>query len=98
MDDMPSPTHAAAPGDLDAGRAVHWRRNMYVCLFGSFTTLLGMTLLLPFLPLYVAELGVKTPAAWCSGRASPTASPSWGPGSWRRSGAGWPICMAASSC
>ncbi|MBV9786271.1 MAG: MFS transporter [Acidisphaera sp.] len=41
----------------------HWRRNLYVCLFGSFTTIAAMTLLLPFLPVYVAELGVKTPAA-----------------------------------
>ena len=43
--------------------AQYWRQNMYVCLFGSFTTIMAMTLLLPFLPLYVAELGVKSPAA-----------------------------------
>ncbi len=41
----------------------HWRANLVVCLVGSFTTIVAMTLLLPFLPLYVAELGVKTPAA-----------------------------------
>jgi MFS family permease len=41
----------------------HWRRNMFVCLFGSFTTIVAMTLMLPFLPLYVAQLGVKSPAA-----------------------------------
>jgi MFS family permease len=41
----------------------HWRRNLYVCLFGSFTNITAMTLLLPFLPVYVAELGVKTQAA-----------------------------------
>ena len=41
----------------------HWRRNLYVCLFGSFTTLVSMTLLLPFLPLYVEQLGVHDPAA-----------------------------------
>lgn len=40
-----------------------WRRNLAVCVFGSFTTLVAMTLLLPFLPLYVAELGVHDPAA-----------------------------------
>ena len=40
-----------------------WRRNLIVCVFGSFTTILAMTLLLPFLPLYVAQLGVKTHAA-----------------------------------
>ena len=43
--------------------ATYWRRNMYVCLFGSFTTIMAMTLLLPFLPIYVAELGVQSPAA-----------------------------------
>lgn len=36
----------------------HWMRNMIVCLVGSFTTIVAMTLLLPFLPLYVEELGV----------------------------------------
>ncbi len=41
----------------------HWRRNLFVCLFGSFTTIMAMSLLLPFLPLYVASLGVANPAA-----------------------------------
>lgn len=41
----------------------YWRRNLYVCLFGSFTTVVAMTLLLPFLPIYVAHLGVHSPAA-----------------------------------
>jgi hypothetical protein len=27
-----------------------------VCVFGSFTTIIGMTILLPFLPLYVEQL------------------------------------------
>lgn len=40
-----------------------WQRNLWVCVFGSFTTILGMTLLLPFLPIYVAELGVEGHAA-----------------------------------
>ena len=43
--------------------ALHWQRNLYVCLFGSFTTIVAMTLLLPFLPLYVQQLGVRTAAA-----------------------------------
>ncbi len=47
----------------EAPQAAHWRRNLYVCLFGSFTTIAAMTLLLPFLPLYVAQLGVRTQAA-----------------------------------
>ena len=41
----------------------YWRRNLYVCLFGSFTTLAAMTLLVPFLPIYVAQLGVHDEAA-----------------------------------
>lgn len=41
----------------------HWKRNLWVCVFGSFTTLVAMTLLLPFLPLYVQQLGVQHPAA-----------------------------------
>jgi MFS family permease len=41
----------------------HWQRNLWVCVFGSFTTIIAMTLLLPFLPLYVEHLGVSDPAA-----------------------------------
>ena len=36
---------------------------MYVCLFGSFTNITAMTLLLPFLPIYVEHLGVRGHAA-----------------------------------
>jgi len=43
--------------------APHWQRNMYVCLLGSFINITAMTLLLPFLPVYVAQLGVKDHAA-----------------------------------
>ena len=56
---MPNENAASA----DAGYNVHWRRNLVVCLIGSFTTLVAMTLLLPFLPLYVEELGVSDRAA-----------------------------------
>jgi DHA1 family multidrug resistance protein-like MFS transporter len=38
--------------------AAYWKRNLAVCVFGSFTTLLSLTMLLPFLPLYVEQLGV----------------------------------------
>jgi MFS family permease len=53
---------AASPGNAVAEQP-YWRRNLIVCAFGSFTTIVAMTLLLPFLPLYVAELGVRDPAA-----------------------------------
>ncbi len=47
-----------------AGRnSQHWKRNLAVCVFGSFTTLVSLTLLLPFLPIYVEELGVKDSAS-----------------------------------
>lgn len=45
---------------LEAGP---WQRNLLICTLGSFTTILAMTLLLPFLPLYVAQLGAKSHAA-----------------------------------
>jgi MFS family permease len=49
------------------GRAISdadpWKRNLFVCVFGSFTTILAMTLLLPFLPLYVEQLGETDHAA-----------------------------------
>jgi MFS family permease len=41
----------------------HWQRNLWVCVGGSFTTIIAMTLLLPFLPLYVEHLGVSDQAA-----------------------------------
>ena len=42
---------------------IHWRRNLFVCFAGSFSTLVAMTLLLPFLPLYVEQLGAVGHAA-----------------------------------
>ncbi|MET3076570.1 MFS transporter [Pantoea leporis] len=41
----------------------HWKRNLCICVLGSFSTIVAMTLLLPFLPLYVQQLGVQEPAA-----------------------------------
>ncbi|VVN32303.1 Bacillibactin exporter [Pseudomonas fluorescens] len=41
---------------------MYWRRNLTVCVFGSFTTLVSLTMLLPFLPLYVQQLGVTSQA------------------------------------
>jgi len=45
---------------LDRG---YWKRNLIVCFLGSVTTIVAMTLLLPFLPLYVEQLGVTDHAA-----------------------------------
>lgn len=41
----------------------YWKQNLAICLIGSFTTLIAMSLLLPFLPLYVEQLGVTDHAA-----------------------------------
>jgi MFS family permease len=41
----------------------YWRRNLVVCALGSFTTIVGMTLILPILPLHVRDLGVTDPVA-----------------------------------
>lgn len=58
------PPHGHVPRLSYAERnAPYWRRNLFVCVFGSFTTLLSLSMLLPFLPLYVQQLGVSSPAA-----------------------------------
>nr|WP_294529515.1 MFS transporter [uncultured Rhodopila sp.] len=49
--------------DIEQAGTAHWQRNLWVCVFGSFTTIVAMTLLLPFLPLYVEQLGVSDHAA-----------------------------------
>jgi len=66
---------AAAAKLLDPGTATrceasysernsrYWRRNLAVCVFGSFTTLVSLSMLLPFLPLYVQQLGVDSQSA-----------------------------------
>jgi nitrate/nitrite transporter NarK len=43
--------------------APYWRRNLAVCVFGSFTVLVSLSMLLPFLPLYVQQLGVTSSSA-----------------------------------
>jgi MFS family permease len=59
-----APQAAIAPKEAveDLG-SLHWRRNLTVCVVGCFTTIVAMTLLLPFLPLYVEQLGVSDHAA-----------------------------------
>jgi MFS family permease len=64
------PTDDTYTPNLDAPRigyternASYWRRNLVVCVFGSFTTLVSLSMLLPFLPLYVQQLGVASSSA-----------------------------------
>lgn len=49
--------------DYAQRNTAYWRRNLAVCVFGSFTTLVSLSMLLPFLPLYVEQLGVHEPGA-----------------------------------
>ncbi len=46
------------PAPVEAVDDRHWFTNLVVCTAGSFTTIVAMTLLLPFLPIYVEEIGV----------------------------------------
>lgn len=41
----------------------YWRRNLLICVIGSFTTLVSASMLLPFLPVYVAQLGISSKAS-----------------------------------
>jgi MFS family permease len=57
-----SPTSTTSPTSLSYAERNenHWKRNLAVCVFGSFTTLVSLSMLLPFLPLYVRQLGVES--------------------------------------
>ncbi|MGF0118564.1 MFS transporter [Promicromonospora sp. Marseille-Q5078] len=56
----PAVDHRTPDADLEHP---YWRRNLAVGTAGSFTTLVAMTLLVPFLPEYVRQLGVDDPGA-----------------------------------
>ncbi|RZF27513.1 MFS transporter [Paraburkholderia sp. UYCP14C] len=59
----PPAQHDARPRGYAERNAQYWRRNLVVCVFGSFTTLVSLSMLLPFLPLYVRQLGVSSQSA-----------------------------------
>ena len=40
--------HATVLPSYAERNAPYWRRNLFVCVFGSFTTLLSLSMLLPF--------------------------------------------------
>src|ERR1700744_5323926 len=63
MDNVATPDAPAVTAVPNPPAEPHWRRNLAVCFFGSFTTLVSMTLLVPFLPVYIQELGVTDKAA-----------------------------------
>lgn len=39
----------------------NWKKNLYVVWVGCFLTGTGLNLIMPFLPLYIEELGVHNP-------------------------------------
>lgn len=39
-----------------------WKRNLIVCWFGTFITLIGMSQIAPIMPLYIKQLGVHNTA------------------------------------
>ncbi|WP_144139482.1 MFS transporter [Paraburkholderia sp. BCC1884] len=67
MNQLAHPPSAPFPGSAARGyterNETYWRRNLAVCVIGSFTTLLSLSMLLPFLPLYVRQLGVESQSA-----------------------------------
>ncbi|KJK24421.1 MFS transporter [Burkholderiaceae bacterium 16] len=59
---LPSPPSLDTADGYAARNASYWKRNLIISVFGSFTTLISLSMLLPFLPLYVEQLGVKSSA------------------------------------
>lgn len=47
----------AAP-DEDQGGSIYWKRNLYVAFFGVCANIIALSLVIPFLPIYVEDLGV----------------------------------------
>src|SRR5262245_63242811 len=49
-----------APGTLAPGTDTRelWKRNVYAVTFACFLGFTGFTLVMPFLPLFIAQLGV----------------------------------------
>ena len=57
---LPAPATRHATDSYVGRNAAYWQRNLAVAVFGSFTTLVSLSMLLPFLPLYVEQLGVTS--------------------------------------
>lgn len=41
-------------------KQVNWQRNLFICWFGTFFTGASFSLVMPFMPLYIENLGVKS--------------------------------------
>jgi DHA1 family multidrug resistance protein-like MFS transporter len=79
---------AALPEDRPrSSQSTRWRRNLAALWFAEFTAIFGFSLSLPFIPLYLKQLGVSDPgqlavwsglAAGASGFSLAVMSPIWG--------------------
>ncbi|MBW7983921.1 multidrug efflux MFS transporter MdtG [Enterobacillus tribolii] len=49
---------STGPETIVVSSSVNWRRNLYVVWFGCFLTGAAFSLVMPFLPLYVEQLGI----------------------------------------
>ena len=56
-------TASARRGPYSERNARNWKQYFAVCVYGSFTTAASLTTLLPFLPIFVEELGIKQHAS-----------------------------------
>lgn len=48
---------------IEGIRVPLWKRNLFIVWFGCFATTSGMSLIMPFLPLYIEQLGIRDTAA-----------------------------------
>jgi MFS transporter, DHA1 family, multidrug resistance protein len=42
---------------------MNWKANLFVLWFGQFMVMLGMTMIIPFMPYYIQEMGITDPKA-----------------------------------
>lgn len=42
---------------------MNWKANVYILWFGQFMVMMGMTMIIPFMPYYIQEMGVTDPKA-----------------------------------
>ncbi|MGB3329619.1 MAG: MFS transporter [Thermomicrobiales bacterium] len=58
QDDPPESASGTPSLADDHGGSAHWQRNLYVAFFGVCANIIALSLVIPFLPIYVEDLGV----------------------------------------
>lgn len=56
--DRPLTSHSSPLSPPDQGGSIYWRRNLFVAFFGVCANIIALSLVIPFLPIYVEDLGV----------------------------------------